>query len=213
MERTVVCVQLVDDHAVVRAGIRAVLESHPDMSVGVESASGEEGYSHYFAEHPDVMILDIAMPGEGGLSMLHRLIQRDPEAKVLVLSMYDDELMAIKAMEAGACGFVTKGARPSLILEAVQKVAAGEVFIENSMAQKMALHHASRGTGMNALTRREFEIFHLLADGKSVQDISDTLHLSSKTVGTHRTRIMAKLGCRNVAELARLAIRHGVIQA
>lgn len=208
-----VCVQLVDDHAVVRAGIRAVLESHPDMSVGVESASGEEGYSHYFAEHPDVMILDIAMPGEGGLSMLHRLIQRDPEAKVLVLSMYDDELMAIKAMEAGACGFVTKGARPSLILEAVQKVAAGEVFIENSMAQKMALHHASRGTGMNALTRREFEIFHLLADGKSVQDISDTLHLSSKTVGTHRTRIMAKLGCRNVAELARLAIRHGVIQA
>jgi len=209
----VVCVQLVDDHAVVRAGIRAVLESHPDMSVGVESASGEEGYSHYFAEHPDVMILDIAMPGEGGLSMLHRLIQRDPEAKVLVLSMYDDELMAIKAMEAGACGFVTKGARPSLILEAVQKVAAGEVFIENSMAQKMALHHASRGTGMNALTRREFEIFHLLADGKSVQDISDTLHLSSKTVGTHRTRIMAKLGCRNVAELARLAIRHGVIQA
>jgi len=213
MERTVVCVQLVDDHAVVRAGIRAVLESHPDMSVGVESASGEEGYIHYFAEHPDVMILDIAMPGEGGLSMLHRLMQRDPDAKVLVLSMYDDELMAIKAMEAGARGFVTKGARPSMILEAVQKVAAGGVFIENNIAQKMALHHASRGKGLDGLTKREFEIFHMLAEGKGVQDISKVLHLSTKTVGTHRTRIMAKLGCRNVAELARIAIRHGVIQA
>jgi len=206
-------VQLVDDHAVVRQGIRAVLEQRPDIRVSVESASGEEGYSHYFTEHPDVMILDIAMPGEGGLAMLHRLMKRDPEAKTLVFSMYDDELIAIKAMEAGALGFLTKGALPSLILKAVQKVAAGEVFIENSMAQKMALHNASRGKGLNALTRREFEIFHLLADGKSVQNISNTLHLSPKTVGTHRTRVMGKLRCRNVAELARLAIRHGVLQA
>jgi len=213
MMKAVVCVQLVDDHAVVREGIRAVLESHPDMSVSVESASGEEGYSHYFMEHPDVVILDIAMPGEGGFSMLHRLMHRDPGAKVLVLTMYDDALMAIKAMEAGALGFLTKGVRPGLIIEAVRKVVAGEVFIENSMAQKMALHRVSRGQGLDALTRREFEIFHLLADGKSVQNISNTLHLSPKTVGTHRTRIMGKLGCRNVAELARLAIRHGVIQA
>jgi len=213
MEKAVVCVQLVDDHAVVRAGIRAVLESHPDISVSGESTSGEEGYTHYFAEHPDVMILDIAMPGEGGLAMLHRLMQRDPQARVLVLSMYDDELMAIKAMEAGAQGFLTKGARPGLILEAVQTIAAGKTFIENSIAQKMALNRASRGKGLNSLTRREFEVFHMLADGKSVQDISKTLHLSPKTVGTHRTRIMSKLGCRNVAELARIAIRHGVIQA
>jgi len=206
-------VQLVDDHAVVRQGIRAVLEQHPDISVGVESASGEEGYAHYFEEPPDVMVLDIAMPGEGGLAMLHRLVKRDPQAKTLVLSMYDDELIAIKAIEAGACGFVTKGAPPGLIVDAVRKVAAGEVFIENGMAQKMALHHASRGKGINALTRREFEIFHLLADGKSVRDISAMLHLSTKTVGTHRTHIMGKLRCRNVAVLTRLAIRHGVIQA
>jgi len=203
-------VQLVDDHAVVRQGIRAVLEQHSDIRVSVESVSGEEAYCHYLTERPDMMVLDIAMPGEGGLAMLHRLVKRDPEAKVLMLSMYDDELIAIKA---GARGFVTKGAPPSLILEAVRKVAAGEVFIENSMAQKMALHHASRGKGLDALTRREFEIFHLLADGKSVQNISNALHLSPKTVGTHRTRIMGKLGCRNVAELARLAIRHGMIQA
>jgi len=208
-----VCVQLVDDHAVIREGLRIVLECNPDMRVGVESSSGEEGYRHYFQHCPDVMVLDIAMPGEGGLSMLHRLMKRDPEAKVLVLSMYDDEMMAIKAMEAGARGFVSKGARPGLILEAVQKVAAGETFIEDRVAQKMALHRASRGKGLNSLTKREFEVFRLLANGKSVQDISEALYLSSKTVGTHRTRVMAKLGCRNVAELARIAIRHGVIQA
>jgi len=208
-----VCVQLVDDHAVVREGLRIMIECNPDMRVSVESSSGEEGYRHYFKHCPDVVILDLAMPGEGGLSMLHRLIQRDPEARVLVLSMYDDELMAIKAIEAGARGFVTKGAQPALILEAVKKVAGGETYIESCMAQKMALYHASRGKGLDSLTRREFEIFHMLADGKSVQAISDTLHLSPKTVGTHRTRIMDKLSCSNVAELARIAIRHGVIQA
>ena len=208
-----ICVQLVDDHAVVRAGIRAVLESHPDISVGVESASGEEGYNHYFAEHPDVMILDIAMPGEGGFAMLHRLMRRDPQARVLMFSIYDDELMAIKAIEAGAKGFLTKGARPGLILDAVRAVAAGKTFIENKVAQKMAVHRASIGKGLNNLTKREFEVFHMLADGKSVQDIAKILHLSSKTVGTHRTRITNKLGCRNMADLARIAIRHGVIQA
>lgn len=163
-----VSVQLVDDHAVVRYGLRMILEQHPEIRVSVESASGEEGYAHYFSEHPDVMVLDIAMPGESGLSTLHRLIQRDPEARVLILSMYDDELMAIKVMEAGACGFVTKAAPPGVILEAVRKVASGEVFIENPVAQKMALHRASRGKGLNSLTRREFEIFHMLAAGKGV---------------------------------------------
>ncbi len=207
-----VCVQLVDDHAVVRAGIRAILESNQDINVSVESASGEEGYRHYFGHCPDVMVLDLAMPGESGLSLLFRLMRRDPQARVLVLSMYDDELMAIKAMEVGARGFVSKGARSDLILEAVRKVAGGEIFIENRVARKMAMHHARRDEGLGGLTRREFEIFHLLADGKNVRDISDALHLSPKTVGTHRTRIMGKLGCGNVAELARIAIRHGVIQ-
>jgi len=207
-----VCVQLVDDHAVVREGLRIVLECNPDMRVSVESSSGEEGYGHYFEHHPDVMVLDIAMPGEGGLSMLHRLMKRDPEAKVLVLSMYDDELIAIKTMEAGARGFVTKGAPPGLILEAVQKVAAGEAFIENHVARKMALHRASKGRGLNGLTKREFEVFRMLANGDSVRRISELLHLSAKTVGTHRTRIMAKLCCENVAGLARMAIRHGIIQ-
>jgi len=206
-----VSVQLVDDHAVVRAGVRGVLECDADVRVSVESASGEEGYGHYFEYRPDVMVLDIAMPGEDGLSMLHRLLRRDAEAKVVMFSMYDDELIAIRAMEAGARGYVTKGAPPDMILKAVREVAAGGIFLENSLAQKMALHRAGRNRGLNALTRREFEVFRMLAKGDSVRRISELLHLSVKTVGTHRTRIMAKLGCENVAGLARLAIRHGIV--
>jgi len=207
-----VCVQLVDDHAIVRQGLRGVLEGDADISVCVESASGEEGYGHYFEYKPDVMVLDIAMPGEGGLSMLHRLLRRDPDARVLILSMYDDELIATKALEAGARGFVSKGAHPGLILEAVREVAAGELFIENRIARKMALRRAGRDKGLYALTRREFEVVHLLASGKDVREVSTALNLSPKTVGTHRTRIMGKLGCKNTAQLTRLAIRHGVIQ-
>jgi len=158
------------------------------------------------------MLLDIAMPGESGLAMLERLVKRDPDARVLILSMYDDELIAIKAMQAGARGFITKGASPEMIVTAVSAVAAGQTFIEDRIAQKMALHHAGRGGGINELTRREFEVFQMLANGHSVKAIADILNLSPKTVGTHRTRFMTKLGCRNVAELVRLAIHYGIIQ-
>jgi len=204
-------IQIVDDHAVVREGLKGVLQCDPNLCISVESASGEEAYADYFQHRPDVMMLDIAMPGESGLTMLGRLMKRDPDARVLILSMYDDELIAIRAMETGARGFVTKGASPELITRAVSAVADGKIFIENRMARKMALYRASRGRGVNSLTRREFEIFQMLADGKSVKGIAEDLNLSPKTVGTHRTHIMAKLGCRNVAELARLAIRNRII--
>jgi len=205
-------IQIVDDHAVVREGLKRVLQCDPNLCISVESASSEEAYADYFQHKPDVMVLDIAMPGESGLSMLGRLVERDPDARVLILSMYDDELIAIRAMETGARGFVTKGAPPELITRAVSAVATGETFIENRIARKMALYRTSKGRGVNSLTRRELEIFQMLANGKSVKDIADDLNLSPKTVGTHRTRIMVKLGCKNVAELARLAIHYGVIR-
>jgi len=207
-----VYVQLVDDHAIVRAGVRSVLESDGDFRVCVESVSGEEGYDHYFLHKPDVVVLDLAMPGEGGLAMLHRLICRDPEAKVLILSMYDDEVIATKALEAGARGYISKEAAPESIREAVRTVAAGGFFLEDRIARRMALHHTEKSRGLHALTRREFEVFQLLAAGKNVREIAAELGLSSKTVGTHRTRIMAKLGFRSIAQLTRMAIRHGFLQ-
>jgi len=212
MGEDMICVQLVDDHAVVREGLRGVLQCDPNLRVIVESASSKEGYADYLRHRPDVMVLDIAMPGESGLAMLGRLMKRDPDARVLVLSMYDDEVIAIRAMEVGARGFITKGASPEMITSAVSAVGAGKTFIEDRIARKMALHRISRGRGVDDLTRREFEIFRMLASGNSVKDIADDLNLSPKTVGTHRTRIMVKLGCRNVAELVRLAIHCGVIR-
>lgn len=207
-----ISVQLVDDHEVVREGFRAVLECDPEVRVVAEAASGEDGYGQYFRHRPDVLVLDISMRGENGFATLRRLLKKDPEARVLMFSMYEDELLALKAMEIGARGYLTKSAPPELLIRAVRAVAAGETFIENRLAQKMALHRASASRGLHALTAREFEVFQLLAEGRSVHEIAESLHLSEKTVGAHRTRVMDKLGCRNLAELARIAIRHGLME-
>ena len=204
-------VLLVDDHGVVREGFRAVLECDPDVKVVAEASSGEEGYGLYFRHHPDVVVLDIALKGENGLSTLRRLLKRDPDARVLMFSMYDDELLAIRALEMGARGYLTKSSPPEMLGKAVRAIARGEDFLEDELARRMALRRVSTPRGLNALTAREFEVFQMLAEGKTVREIADTLHLSEKTVGSHRTRVMEKLGCRNVAELARLAIRHGLM--
>jgi len=202
-------VQIVDDHALVRDGIRGLLERRPGISVVAESATGEEAYTHYFEQHPDVLLLDVAMPGEGGLSALRRIIRRDPDARIVMLTMYDDEVLAVKAMEAGARGFMSKGMNSSALYDAVTRVDDGEVYLESGIARRMAM--LKTGQGLESLSGREFEVFRMLAEGKGVQHIAELLHLSPKTVGTHRTRIMAKLGCDNVAELARIAIRKDII--
>jgi len=208
-DKKILRVQVVDDHALVRDGVRGLLERHPDITVVAESASGEEAYTHYFEQHPDVVLLDVAMPGEGGLSALRRILRRDPEARIVMLTMYDDEVIAVKVMEAGARGFMSKGMQSSALSEAVHLVANGEIYLEGSIARRMAM--LKTGQGLESLSGREFEVFRMLAEGKGVQQIADLLHLSPKTVGTHRTRIMDKLGCDNVAELARIAIRKDII--
>ncbi len=204
-------VLLVDDHGVVREGFRAILECDPDVCVVAEAASGEDGYGLYFRHRPDVVVLDIALKGENGLATLRRLLKRDPDAKVLMFSMYDDDLLAIKALETGARGYLTKSSHPEILGRAIRAIAGGESFLEERLAKRMALRRVESPRGLNALTAREFEVFQMLAEGKTVNEIADTLHLSEKTVGSHRTRVMDKLDCRNVAELARLAIRHGLV--
>jgi len=212
MDSAMIRVHLVDDHMLVRDGIRGLLERHPGMCVVAMSSCGEEAYSDYFEHHPDVMLLDVTMPGESGLSVLKRILLRDSEARILMLSMLDDEVVALKAIEMGAHGYLSKGVPAGVLYDAVSKVAAGEMFIEANIAQRMALLNARKGTSaIEVLSDREFEVFRLLAQGKGVSDIANTLHLSPKTVGAHRTRIMEKLACNNVAELARIAIRQGVI--
>jgi len=208
-DKKVLRVQVVDDHALVRDGVRGLLERHEDITVVAESSSGEEAYTHYFEHHPDVVLLDVAMPGEGGLSALRRILRRDPEARIVMLTMYDDEVIAVKVMEAGARGFMSKGMQSSALSDAVHRVFSGEIYLEGDIARRMAM--LKTGQGLESLSGREFEVFRMLAEGKGVQLIADLLHLSPKTVGTHRTRIMDKLGCDNVAELARIAIRKDII--
>jgi len=206
-------VQLIDDHEVVRKGIRRLLEDSGEIQVICESDNGESGFQDYCRHKPDVLLLDLAMPGGDGMALLKQLLAKQPDIKVLVLSMYDDVVFPRRALALGASGYVSKGASADVLLEAVFQVARGGRYVEPRIAQGMVLHSAQSDTPVNVLTAREFEVFSLLAQGESVCHIAEILHLSSKTVGTHRTNILRKLGARNAADLARLAVRHGLIMA
>jgi len=209
-----ISVYLVDDHAVVRAGFRSMFEAELDITVVGEAASGEEAYGHYLDLQPDVVVTDISMPGEGGLGFMRRLLKRDKDARVLVMSMFDDVAFVKRAMEYGAMGYISKSDDPELLVQAVRAVAAGNTWVAPMLAQEMVgSMRAGEGTPQALLTDREFEVFVLLASGKDVKEIADVLYLSPKTAGTHQTRIYHKLGLNTGAELARLAIRLNIINA
>lgn len=202
-------VVLADDHAVVRAGFRRLLESTADIEVVAEADSGEQAYLAYAREQPDVLVLDIAMPGVGGLAALNRIRAHDANARILVLSVHEDTLFTTRALAGGALGYVTKRAVPEVLVEAVRAVAAGRQFLEREIAQSLALAR-TRAEPVLALSDREFDVFRLLAGGKSVAEIAQLLHISPKTVGSHQTAIFRKLGVSNAAQLARLALSQGI---
>jgi DNA-binding NarL/FixJ family response regulator len=205
-------VLLVDDHAIVRAGFRRLLEQTPDILVAAEAASGEEAYEKYAACRPDVTVMDLSMPGAGGLAAIQRILARHPGARVLVYSMHESPAFAVQAMRSGAAGYVTKASAPDLLVEAVREVSARGSYLSTDIARKIALERVV-GTGdpFQALSAREFEVFRLLAEGKTVDDIAEALFLSSKTVSNYATQIRQKLGISSQIELLRLALAHGVI--
>lgn len=202
-------VLLADDHAVVRAGFRRLLEADPDIEVVAEADSGEQAYLAYVRERPDVLLLDLAMPGIGGLAALRRIRTHDPSARVLILSLHEDTLFATRAIEAGALGYVTKRAAPEVLMEAVRMVATGRQFLEREIAQNLALAR-TRNEPVKTLSDREFDVFRLLASGKNVNDIAALMHISPKTAGSHQTAVYQKLGVSNAAQLTRLAISQGI---
>ena len=205
-----ILVLLVDDHAVVRAGFRRLLESNPDITVIAEADSGEQAYLAYVRARPDVVVLDLAMPGIGGLAALGRIRIHDASARILVLSVHEDALFTTRVLEAGALGYVSKRAVPEVLVEAVRAVATGRQFLEREIAQSLALAR-TRTDPIQTLSGREFDLFCLLASGKTVNDIAVMLHISPKTVGAHQTAIYRKLGVTNAAQLARLAISQGIV--
>ena len=213
MRAGAICVILADDHAVVRAGIRRLLDDAPDIEVVAEAENGEQLFEHYFHYKPDVVITDLSMPGIGGIEAVRRIRTRDDSARVLVLSVHEDILFPMRVMKAGALGYLSKRTAPEALLRAVRQVAKGEVFLERDIAQRIAMDGITGGDDpFKELTDREFEVFRMLAEGRTVSDVAQKLFLSPKTVGTYQTRLMHKLGVENSAALARLAIRKGLIE-
>jgi two-component system invasion response regulator UvrY len=208
-------VLLVDDHAVVRMGFRLLLQSNPELKVIGEADSGEAA-CQLFTEHaPDVVVMDLGMPGMGGLEALRRIRAHQPAAKILALSAHDDIMHARRTLREGALGFLSKRSAPETLLEAVTTVAAGGRYIDPALAQKLAIagFEGGSGTPVDQLSEREFEVFVRLAGGATVQRIAQDLKLSASTVGTHLYNIKQKLGVVNQSELTLIAIRHGLIEA
>jgi len=212
---TTIRLMLVDDHAVVRVGFRMLLNASSDIEVVDEADSGEAAYQRYPEVKPDVVVMDLAMPGMGGIETVRRLLARDPQARVLILSAHEDTAHLKRVLKVGALGYLSKRSAPEDLIGAVRTVAAGRIYLDADLARKLAMQDLSGGTAspVEALSEREFTVFIQLARGQSVNQIAETLCLSPNTVGTHLYNVKQKLGASNQAELALIAVRNGLIEA
>lgn len=210
-------VLLVDDHAVVRTGYKTYLSISKNIGEIYEADRGEMACQLFNQHNPDVVLLDLSMPGIGGFETIKRLIDRDPNCKILVFSMHNEPLYATRAIKAGAKGYITKNSMPEELVSAVYKIYQGGTYVEMNLAQKiiatMSEALSSEETNKIAtLSPREFDIFLLLANGHTTKQIAEKLHLGYKTVCNHGTAIKEKLGVESVAELTLLAVREGIIK-
>jgi two-component system invasion response regulator UvrY len=206
-------VMLVDDHAVVRMGFRLLLQGSQDIDVVGEAQSGEEAVKQFQALAPDVVVMDISMPGIGGLEAIARVLAKNPQQKILVLSAHEDVMHARRVLKAGAAGYLTKRRAADVLMEAIRSVYKGNIYLEPMIAQAMAVAQVSGSKNpVDALSEKEFKVFIELAKGKSVQEIADVMSLSPRTIGTHLYNIKQKLSAANSAELAIIAIRAGLIE-
>ncbi|MDE2050800.1 MAG: response regulator transcription factor [Gammaproteobacteria bacterium] len=199
---------LVDDHAIVREGYRRLLEEEPGIHVVGEAGNAAQACERARTLGPDVVVMDIALPGSSGIEATRRMLKDQPHLRVLMFSMYDDAIYAARALEAGALGFLSKASAPEVLVQAIHAVSRGERYVSPDVATNMAGAAAQPGrSDLGALTPREFEVLRLLVQGETVRSISETLALSEKTVANHQSAIREKLGARNSAQLARLASR------
>jgi len=206
-------VMLVDDHAVVRMGFRLLLEGSSDIKVVAEADSGEEACRKFPDVRPDVVVMDISMPGIGGLEAIDRILAREPTARILVLSAHEDAMHARRVLKAGAAGYLTKRSAAEALMQAIRQVHQGKTFLEPEIAQQMAVQQVNGDRNpVDMLSEKEFKVFLALAKGQSVAEIADVMSLSPRTIGTHLYNIKQKLGASNSAELAIIAIRAGLIE-
>lgn len=204
---------LVDDHELVRTGLKRILEDQCDMKVIGEASTGEEAIRFVRQEKPDVVIMDVNMPGIGGLETTRKLKHIHPDVKIIVVTVHVDEPYPTRMLEAGATGYLTKGCAVDEIVQAIRAVLRGERYLGADIAQALALNMLPGGkrSPFEKLSQREMQVMLMVTQGHSIQDISDRLCLSPKTVSTYRYRLYEKLGVDNDVELTHLAVRHGMI--
>ena len=206
-------VMLVDDHALVRMGFSMLL-ANAQIEVVAEAGSGEQACLNYAKVQPDVVVMDLSMPGMGGLGALRRLLAQDPKARVLVLSAHEDTAHPQRALRAGALGYLAKRSAPEALISAVSAVARGERYVDAQTAQALAMAQIDgESSPVDTLSEREFAVFIQLARGMSVAKIADNLMLSPSTIGTHLYHIKQKLHAGNQSELTLVALRWGLMDA
>jgi two-component system, NarL family, invasion response regulator UvrY len=202
---------LVDDHAIVREGYRRLLESEPSMRIVGEASDASQACQNARALRPDVVVMDIALPGISGIEATRRLLKEQPQLRVLIFSMYDDAIYASRALEAGALGYLSKVSAPEVLVKAIYAISRGEPYLSSDVAANIGRSAAqSVRSEIDALTPRQLEILLLLVQGETIQSIGQKLGLSEKSVANQQWAIRAKLGARNTAQLARLAAKIGL---
>jgi DNA-binding NarL/FixJ family response regulator len=203
---------LVDDHAVVREGYRSVLQKQPGLHVVAEATDGAEAYRLFKEIKPDLVIMDLTMPGIGGIEAIRRIRQWDPNARILVFTMHQNAAFAVQAIRAGARGYVTKTSPPETLVRAAKDILAGAIAVSPDIDHELALSRvAGERVAADVLSAREFEVLRMLVAERNTEQIADTLHLSPKTVANLRSLIKDKLGVASDIELVRLALRQGIL--
>ncbi len=205
-------VVIADDHPIVREGLKQLLAS-PEFSVVGEACDGQEVMQRVRELDFDVLLLDMSMPKKSGVELIKQIKSEKPKLRVLVLTMHEEQQYAIRAIKAGASGYLTKESASAQLISAIRKVAAGGAFISAEVAEQLALNAMPQAEGPphKTLSDREYQVFQLLVSGKSVTEIADQLNLSAKTISTHKARLMEKMGITNPTELIRYAIAHRLV--
>lgn len=205
-------VLLVDDHQIVREGIKRLLADASDIDVVAEAESGEAALKAAKQGEIDVVLMDVQMPGIGGIEATRKLVHYHPKIKILVLTVCDDDIFPTRLMRSGAAGYITKGSPADEVLKAVRQVYKGERYLSSAVAQQLALKRFDeKDSPFDQLSERELQVLLMITQGQKVQKIAEQLHLSPKTVNTYRYRIFAKLGIKSDVELTHMALRYGII--
>jgi DNA-binding NarL/FixJ family response regulator len=204
---------IADDHTIVREGLKQVLSAASDLSVVGEAQNGQEALARVRELEFEVLLLDMSMPGKSGIDLIKQVHAEKPKLRILVLSMHGEQQYAVRAIKAGAAGYLTKEAASAQLVSAIRKVASGGAFVTSTVAEQLALGAMpdAAGPAHSALSDREFQVFREIVAGRSVTDIAQELKLSVKTVSTHKARILEKMNMSNQAELIRYALKHHLV--